>query len=574
MIRFTFILIFLFGSLTSFKKELNFSKYPTDYFSSPVATEITLSGTFGELRPNHLHAGIDIKAFQGKTGQDIFAVADGFVSRINVASGGYGKAIYIDHPNGYTSVYAHLKNFNPELEAYMKQQQYQAQEFEITRYPNPEQFIFSQGQKIGTLGLSGRSFGPHLHFEIRDTRSEHPINPLLFGFKVKDSIKPIIQGIKSYSLNESLETISEKRWNALPAQGKYTLSKDTLTIPSWRVGFALESYDQMNGAGNLNGIYALEMYVDDSLYYSFDMEKFSFDESRYINAHLDYKEQISLRDYFNRCFSLPGNKLSIYNQLTNNGVVELSVHKRKKIRFEVTDVDRNMSTLEFWVKRSEVELPDSKVYTHKVFHNQDNLILGNGMEMHFPQGALYEHLYLNYQSTIDSSLNTYSAVHHIHDYKTPVHKYIDLSIKPDEIPLSKHSKAFIAYRDKKGNYSNCGGTWTGTYLTTKVRALGEYCIMVDDEAPSIKQVKFPKKLKAGSKISFKIQDNFATARNVKGLRFECRIDGAWVLMEFDGKKDLLYHYIDKDLSKGVHQFQLTVTDALGNGASFEKSFEF
>ena len=572
MIRLTFILIFLFGSLAPSKKGTNINKYPTDYFSSPVNHEITLSGTFGELRPNHLHAGIDIKAYQGKTGQDIFAVAEGYVSRINVASGGYGKALYIDHPNGYTSVYAHLKKFSPEIEAYIKEQQYAEQKFELTKYPPVDKFVFSQGQKIGTLGLSGRSFGPHLHFEIRDTESEVPINPLLFGFKVKDTIKPIIQGIKTYGLNEAHESLAEKKWKAIPRGGKYKLQKDTIYLSSWRVGFGLESYDQMNGAGNLNGVYALEMFVDDSLYYSFDLEKFSFDESRYINAHLDYKEQVTLKDYFNRCFSLPGNKLSIYNHLANSGVVELSSYKSKKLRFEVTDVDRNMSILEFWVKRKEAEEEDSRIYNYKIFHDQENIIVGNGFELHFPEGCLYENLYMQYQSSVDTSFNTYSNVHHVHNYKTPVHRYFDISIKGKEMPLSKYPKAFIAYCDKKGNYTNCGGQWTGEYLIAKVRDLGDYCIKVDEVPPLLKTVKFADKLQAGSKISFKVTDNFNTARNVAGLKFEGRIDGSWVLMEFDGKKDLLYHFVDKNLSKGTHQFYLKVEDALGNVSTFEKEF--
>ncbi len=572
MIRFTFILIFLTLGLTSFKNQSIEPKYPTDYFSSPVGHEITLSGTFGELRPNHLHAGIDIKAYQGKIGEDIYAVAEGFVSRINVAAGGYGKALYIDHPNGYTSVYAHLKTFKPEIEAYIKEQQHLEQKFELTKYPPKEKFVFSQGQKIGSLGLSGRSFGPHLHFEIRDSQSEVPINPLLFGFKVKDSIKPIIQGIKTYALNDKHEALEERKWAAQKRGTAYALEKDTLMIPSWRVGFSLESYDQMNGAGNLNGIYALEMFVDDSLYYSFDMEKFSFDESRFINAHLDYKEQVSLKDYFNRCYTLPGNELSIYNHAANRGVVELSEYKSQKIRFEVTDADRNMSVLSFWVKRKNTEQTSSKIYNYKLYHDQENMIVADGIEIQFPKGCLYENLYMDYSASIDSSHNIYSKVYHIDDYKTPVHTYYQLSIKAINLPLAKYDKAFIAYCDKNGRYSNCGGTWTGEYLNTKVRSLGDFCIKTDELAPTIEVLNFPNKLDAKSSIKFKIRDNFNTARNVAGLKYEGKIDGLWVLMQFDGKKDLLYHELDAKLAKGKHNFSLVLTDAMGNTSSFEKSF--
>ncbi len=567
MLRYFYFLSFLSFCCGFTFWESNKINYPQDYFGSPVTHKILLSGTFGELRPNHLHAGIDIKALQGKTGEPILAAAEGHISRINVKSGGYGKAIYMDHPNGYTTVYAHLQKFSPEVEAFIKKEQYARKQFELTIYPDSSLFNFAKGDKIGTLGLSGRSFGPHLHFEIRDTNTEEPINPLLFGIHIEDKLKPLIQGIKVYELNEQKETIQEKKYPINKKGGSYSIAKDTLYIASWRAAFGIETYDQMNGAPNKNGVYTLDLLVDDSLTYSFNMERFSFEETRYINAHLDYKERINNKDYFNRCFILPGNKLSIYEKILDDGIIELSTYKAKKISFQCTDVHGNQSKLYFWVKRKEVEAPITDVYNYKLLYAEENIVQTSELELYFPQGCLYENLYLKYLSSIDTSYNTYSKVFHIHDKETAIHKFFDLSIKTTGMPIDAYDKAFIAYCNKDGSFTNCGGLWSGQYLTTKVRELGDYCIKVDNEAPEIKLLNISK-----STIAFKITDNFNTSRNVAGLKMDARVDGNWILFEWDAKNDLLKHTFDGSLSSGKHHLLLKVEDALGNVSLFEQEF--
>ena len=213
----------------------NSKQYPQDYFRSPVDHAIKLSGTFGELRPNHLHAGIDIKAKNGRVGQPLYAVADGFVSRINVRTGGYGNALYIDHPNGYTSVYAHLEKFPDEITDYIKEIQYKKQTFEIEIYPKDNHFNFLKGDVIGTLGLSGRSYGPHLHFEIRDTESEYPINPLLFGLDVEDRLRPKMHQLKLYRLNDKKETFGTRTYDLTKrSSGQYRIKGDTISVGAWR----------------------------------------------------------------------------------------------------------------------------------------------------------------------------------------------------------------------------------------------------------------------------------------------------------------------------------------------------
>lgn len=557
---------FLLFSFTQTDKK----DYPRDYFRSPVDYQILLSGTFGELRPNHFHAGIDIK---GAVGKKLYSIADGYVSRIKVSEGGYGNVLYIDHPNGYTSVYAHLQRFDKAIEEYILAAQKNAQTFEIELLPARDQFLLKKGQVIGTMGVSGRSFGPHLHFEIRDTKTEQPINPLFFGFDVKDTRPPKMHEIRVYHMSPEVETLDAKSHFLIKKGSKYGVKGDTLMINAWRVGFGLKAYDHMNGASNWNGIYEVKMFVDEELAFQFDMETFAFNETRYLNAHLDYEEQVSKKSYFNRCFRLPGNQLSIYEYPEAQGIVRLNSKRAKKIRMVARDVVGNEKELIFWAKRkTNMTDPPGRVYNYLLPYNEKNIIETASAKIFFPEGTFYENMYLQYTASFEDSYNVYSAVHQIHDYKTPVHKFYDLAIRPTSIPENLKSKAFIAYCDQKNRIYNCGGTWEDDMLKTKVRDLGAFYVMTDTKPPSIKPSSFRKNLRGRKTMSFKIRDNYRSARNVDGLSYYATVDGQWILMQFDAKNDLLFHRFEADFPKGEHQLRLVVKDAVGNESVFESEF--
>ncbi len=572
MIRLLFILLsFLTISASLYIDQRPSKTYPQDYFRSPVDHAIKLSGTFGELRPNHFHAGIDIKSKTGKTGQNIYAVADGVVSRINIKSSGYGNALYIDHPNGYTSVYAHLGKFPKEIQEYMKRQQYENQTSEIVHYPPVDTFQFKKGDIIGTLGMSGRSYGPHLHFEIRETKSEIPINPLLFGFSIDDKVRPDLRAIKLYGLDKQMNELESKQYTLRKNGAHYRPSKDTIEMKSYEVGVALKAYDQMTGVSNLNGIYALEMYVDDSLHFQFTMDEISFEETRYINAHMDYPEREVKKSYFNRCFKLPGNKLSIYQENEWHGVVRLSENKATKIKYIVTDLHKNTSESTFWLKRSKQPLDyEGAPYQYILFYDQDNEIVQDDVHIFFPKGALYRNLQLHYMESVDSSHNIYSNVYHVHEFTTPLHKYFEIGIKPNAGLDRQKDKAFVGYCGKDQKYINCGGKWKGDMLRTKTSQLGNFCIMLDTVPPTITPIRFSQNLKTYKSISFKIEDNFEVGKGGEDLSYEGRIDGQWVLMKYNGKLKTITYRFDDKLTTGDHIFTLMVSDALGNTTKFEK----
>ncbi len=564
--------LFLLTILCSFSTD-NAKVYPTDYFRSPVDRQIYLSGTFGELRPNHFHAGIDIKAHGGKVGQNLYATADGHVARIKISSGGYGNVLYIKHPNGYTTVYAHMYKFADKIAKYVKESQYEKQKFEIELFPPADKFVFKKGDVIGKLGTSGRSFGPHLHFEIRDSRTEKPINPLLFGFELKDNIAPKLHQLKAYFLNDKMNTLDTKTFDLIKLSNKkYKVRGDTLRLGAWRVGFGIKAYDHMNGTPNWNGVYKVDMSQDGEPSYVYEMETFSFNESRYINAHLDYEEQVSKKSYFNRMFRMPGNKLSIYDEQTSKGLIKLSNTKATKITMVVEDADGNDATLEFWAKRGKVKEPESESFNYLLPFDEENIIDNNTVRMHFPLGAFYENLYMQYRTSRDDSKNVYSMVYHIHDYKTPVHTYYDLSIQPNGLPEELRSKAFIAYCGKDQKMQNSGGRWEEGKLKAKVRDLGDFCIMVDDKAPTITPASFKSNMKGFSKMTFKIKDNFETTGKARGMTYNATVDDQWILLEYDSKNDLLIHRFDGRIPAGKHTLRLVVSDNRGNEKVLERTF--
>jgi hypothetical protein len=548
--------------------------YPKHYFQPPVAHTLLLSGTFGELRPNHLHAGIDIKSSKGAAGDPVFAAGAGYISRIKIEASGYGNSLSIAHPNGYTTVYAHLEKFTDELEAYIRQQQYALRSFEVELQPDEKAFPVSQGEQIGIMGNSGSSNGAHLHFEVRETSTQNPINPLLFGFNVTDNIPPKMHSLKVYSLNEKREEKGDVTFNLVKAGNDFRIKGDTITIGAWQAGFALKVYDHLDRVSNWNGIYELNMYQNDSLVYDFDLESFAFDESRYVNAHCDYEERVTKNSYFNRCYTLPGNRLSIYKRQVNYGVIKLQEKKAQKITIIAWDVTGNSSKLEFWTKRGPVPAQaKQEVFNYILPYNEGNMIRTEGIYLHFPQGILYENLYLKYQSTPDRSHGYYSNVHHLHNSITPVHDYFDIGIRPTfSIPAELKPKVFVAYCEG-GSVVNCGGRWVDGLLRAKARELGDYAIMADVTPPVIKPIAFSTNMKGFNKMVFKITDNIETAPNVENMTYVAKVDGEWLLMEYDKKNKTITHRFDERTTPGEHQIRLVVQDAVGNETVYESKFE-
>jgi murein DD-endopeptidase MepM/ murein hydrolase activator NlpD len=556
-------------------------QYPTNYFQSPVAGQLVLSGTFGELRANHFHSGIDIKPTKRGTNEPIFAAAEGYVARIRTQEGSYGQSVYIAHPNGYTTVYAHLDKFSPELFNYLRQKQYEKQQFEVDLVLQPTDFPVRQGQSIGNMGNRGHSFGQHLHFEIRDTKTERAINPLLFGFNLSDNVPPTMNGLKVYLMDDKKEIIGSRYINLVKkSANQYGIVGDTLDVNAPNIAFALKTNDTHSSESGDNGIYTLDLTCDDAPIYSFSTESFGFNETRYINAHADYYEQQHRRTWYHRAFALPNDRLSMYPSIQNQGITPFLTSDvgGKKMVLTAKDVAGNATTLSFVARSLPIMmLPPSKTFNYILPCGKESLVKLNGDEgaFYFPKSAFYENLFANIY-TSNTEGGCFSSIFHIHNPLTPVHSSIDIAIKPTNLPEELRPKAFIAYcQSNDGRTYTCGGRWSvDGVLRTQNSSFGNYSIQIDTIKPRITPVTFQADMRKLSRLAFKIKDNHETAGNARPLRYRAEVDGQWILMEMDGKYDLLFHRFEEGyIAAGEHTFRLVVTDDRENEAVFEGKFK-
>jgi Peptidase family M23 len=554
------------ATLLMAKKEI----YPTDYFSSPVAGAIHLTGTCGELRPNHFHAGLDI---DGVTGNAVFAAADGYIEIIKVQASAYGNVLYVHHPNGYTTLYAHLDRFSADIQQFVKNSQYEHERFELELKPPDMLFKVKKGQQIGYLGNTGGSSGPHLHFEIRSP-SGKAVNPLLCGIPVTDNVAPDLRDLKVYVLNERREVMSSK---VLPLQidkkGAIGLEGDTIRIGGIRVGFGVKTYDHTTGFRNDNGVYSVALFANDQLSFKWTADEFDFDDTRYLNAHIDYSTKQRYGAWFHRCFTLPGDYLSNYTQTETMGAILLDPKKPTKITLKISDALGNTHSLSFWALRDDAAMETFMriPYQFLLPFDSESHIDMEDFSMEMSKGTLYETVELQYMVGDDSSSDIFSTMHHLHDDRTPIHKPFKIQIKPTHLPANLRSKAIIA-NCNEGRPDNCGGTWQGEWLSTSTRSFGDYCIMADTVAPRITPIAFTTDMRRKTALTFRVLDNFSIAGDAENFTYRGTIDGQWVLFEIDKKRNRLTYTFDERVRTGNHTLRLAVKDDRGNEGVFEGKF--
>ncbi len=550
-------------------------RYPINTFYSPVQREIRLSGTFGELRSNHFHAGLDIKSSSGMSGDPVYAALDGYISRIKVEESGYGNVLYIDHPNGFTTVYAHLDRFMPEIDAYVKREQYSARSFEVDLVPPKERFPVRQSQQIAYMGNTGASLGPHLHFEIRHTKDQVPVNPLHFGFSVPDHKAPVIQQLIVYEYDDDGVVVNSKVMQPkLLAAGQYGFD-GPLELGAAKVSFALRTYDSQDGSSNQNGVYGLECKADNTPSFAFTFDEIPFEDTRYLNAHIDYTERRNENKYFHRCHPLEGNKLSIYYTGVDQGIIYISPDIARNIRLDVADFSGNLSTLSFDVRRNPALMMKSSPrapYQTIATPDQVTVLSREGIQVIWPQGSFYEKTPLNIDVIPSEGLGTFSPHYAITPVDAPVHYPFDVHIEGLNVPARLHDKVFIARCDANGGIINCGGTWIGNNLSSEVKEISTYTIMADTTPPYVAVLHFAPKMTGWSRMAFKISDNFRTRDTGRDLLYEATVDGQWILMSMDAKTGILTHIFDGHIAPGPHTLILKVTDDRGNQTFLERNF--
>ena len=539
--------------------------YPENYFDSPLKIPLVLSGTFAELRSNHFHAGLDIKT-QGKEGLDVLATAEGYVSRIKVSHWGYGKALYITHPNGYTSVYAHLQKFSDKIEAYVKKQQYKKESFEIHLFPAAATLPISKNEIIGLSGNTGGSGGPHLHFEIRDTKTEKPINPMLFGIKVNDSKKPRINTVIGYSLNNNshINTISSPtKLSLIRLENGDLLAKKIKAFGT--IGFGINAYDQLDGAYNKNGLYNLSLKINGKIAHEFNAESFSFAESKYINLLIDYERFATLKQRIQKCFIEPANKLSVYKKTNNNGYLTIKDGMDYTVEIIAKDFKGNSQKITIPIVGSNDSIlvkETIKKTPYKIKREIFNVFKKDDVTVAFPKFTFYNDFYLDFE--------VQDSIVKVHTPTIPLNNKYTLTFDVSKYTENEKKLMYIASINTKGKTSYESTVKKSSTFYTSTKSLGKFTLLTDNKKPTIKLHNFKDAqwLTNFNKLKIKITDNESGVKSYRG-----EIDGKWILLEYDPKKDMLvYDFNDKIFITAKHNLKITVTDNVGNSTTLNATF--
>ena len=512
--------------------------------SAPLDIPLILSGTFAELRGNHFHGGIDIKT-QGRSGLKVSAVADGYVSRISVSPYGYGNALYLRHPEGYTTVYGHLNAFYPELEQWIEEQLRDRSKNNGNLYPNANQFPVSRGQLVAFSGNTGGSFGPHLHFEIRDTKTEEPLNPLEFGIQVKDTRKPDLRGLM---------------WTDRDF-GDYGTFKEGDTVEMYNTkGFDVFTTDKQDGANNNNGVYLIEASANGQVFFTAHYNRINFNTSRFINAHINYPRYATQRVRYTRLYELENNPLKITNTYpimnpsfqASKGWISVAVDSIVQVDVSILDYEKNQRNLTFYLRGSAVLDDYSRAET--LDWQRDNDLAIGPIKVHIPSGALYNTDEFNLFKKGD---NTYV----IGEAYVPLQKHMTLSWELDSLKQRKQGW-FVWEYDNRGKKSAITGERKDAVLEIKTRSTGSYQLDQDLKKPEVRIVKNTPSLRSNS--SFK-EIQVHAADDKTGIdRYSARIDGSFARIDFDYKKELLKVIIPKELVAGNHNLRIVVIDGVGN----------
>ncbi|MES2430450.1 MAG: M23 family metallopeptidase [Bacteroidota bacterium] len=537
--------------------------YEKGYFTWPVRARIALAANFGELRPNHYHMGLDCKTDQ-KENVPVLAAAEGYIAKVKIEPSGFGQALYINHPNGLTTLYAHLNSFYPELQRYIKQQQYKLKSWEIFIDVPPNMFNVEKGQQVALSGNTGGSQGPHLHFEVRDTKTDKVLNPLLMGFPIADNIAPDILRLAVYDRRISTYEQSPKMITLKKVNGVYTTSPSTISLTTDKVSFAITAFDRYTGSTNQNGIYEAILYDNENAMAGFQLDSISYDETRYLNAHVDYKLRGTGGPFVQHLSRLPGYTQGIYTDMASDGVIDISDGQTHNIKIEVRDPNGNRSLVKFDVKNIFERQPLPQInpayYDPKEFHpNYINVFENEKIRFYLPENALYDSIRFRYNEIPQAEG---SSIFVLHNGNVPVQSRFPTQIKntttssPDKLVMHR----WWGSRDDYAKAVPVSSKGEDGWYESRFRAFGNYQLIEDHTPPTVTPVGFRDGMNMSNlySIRFVITDNTEELEN-----FSAEIDGQWVCFSNDKGRTFIYKF-DEHCPPGEHELKISVEDCVGN----------
>ena len=557
--RFILSFIFIFSFFLNAQ-----NNYPQDYFNSPLEVPLILSGTFAELRSNHFHSGLDIKT-QQRTGLRVKASANGYVSRIKVSHYGYGKVIYITHPNGYTTVYAHLQKFSPDIQAYIKKHQYEKETYEIELFPSAETLPITKNSMIAYSGNSGGSGGPHLHYEIRD-KKERPINPMLFGIDIKDSTNPVIKSIYAYPLDRNSfvnKTNTKQKLYLIPLKnGDYTIKN---MEAYGTIGFGIETIDRQDLAANSNGVYNIQTFLNGRQNFEIDFKRFSFSETKHINQLIDYEHYTTKKRRIQKLFK-KNNSLSLYKSIINNGYLSIEDSTYSVYKIRVSDYKNNEAWVTINIKGSKnnISKPQENPTTPYYIKTDKKTSLKEGkVSVDFYKDTFYDDFYMDFEVKNDTL--------YLHKNIVAAKKRFQITYDVSSYTNKDKSKLYIARLLGSKKYPAYTSTKRkGNFLIASTKTLGTYTLATDTIKPTITPVNFKKGqwLSKYRYLKVKIDDTFSGIS-----KYRATVNGKWILMEYDYKtKTLTHDFNDGIITDTKNNLKVIVTDNVGNNSTFETLF--
>jgi len=522
-------------------------------FQAPLAIPLSLSGTFGELRSNHFHSGIDIRT-DGRQGIPVLATADGHISRIKISSTGFGKVIYIDHRVGYTSVYGHLYCFSNPIDCLMDSLQRVHQNFEVEIFPDSLRFPVNKGDVIGWSGSSGGSEAPHLHFEIRDRITEEPMNPLLFGFDIKDTNAPVLRNFLFYGYKDSIWRINTNRNFKISGNTDEIIYLDTDTA-----GLGFEAMDL--DSTYLLGIYFAELICNDSVIYKYAYNRFNFNESRYVNAHIDYDWNFRLKSKAEQCFKLVGDSCSLFKD-AGKGFILLNDSFPVRIKLTVKDFVGNEVTSEFLLQKKRNENKIAFIDTNRIYFNKPFTFTSKDLVITIPSGALYQDDFWNFSYKKNKNKKLISDIYQIMDAGTPFHKSIFIKKKFNTALKRKIVLVELSNEQEIKNSFPCKEE--NAFFVASIRSGGSFGYAIDTIAPSVIEIFYqPDPVSGNLILSVKIIEVLSGLKS-----YACFVNDTWTLSQWDPRTNCISIYPENQ-SYGPSKLVVKLVDGCGNEGKFE-----